>query len=238
MFEGKRENRIALAIVGLIITVALASIFWFIFFRDTKIAEATNNNVTICHKNNGNGWSKITVDPNAINGIGNGDHNVAGHQGGQDIIPPGFWDLNGRNWTTEGQAIYNNDCNTPVSPSPTPTATPTATPTPTEEPKEDVCPNLEGVQEELPEGYHFVWSGSEFPIQICIPNEEEPTPTPEVTPEPQNSSSVTTPTVTPSVTPGITPTKTPDPTPTPTNETKSPEPTLTPCSVPNICINK
>jgi len=57
-----------------------------------------------------------------------------------------------------------------------PTPTPTETPTPTPTPEVDVCPNLEGNQSELPEGY--VFDGQEN----CVLR-EEPTPTP--SPEPQ-----------------------------------------------------
>lgn len=119
---------------GFMIACIVALLFWFVI-----PAFATNNNVTICHKNNGNGWSQISVDPSAINGIGNGDHNSIHHQNGQDIIPPGYWDITGRNWNTQGQAIYNNNCNIPVTPTPTPTSTPTpmpsTTPTPTTTPE-------------------------------------------------------------------------------------------------------
>lgn len=99
----------------------------------STLANGNHGNVTICHKNNGNGWSKITVDDDAVNGQGGGDHNTSQHHNGQDIIPAGYWDWNGRNWDATGQAIWNNNCNVP---SPTPTATATATPvsTPTATP--------------------------------------------------------------------------------------------------------
>jgi hypothetical protein len=49
-----------------------------------------------------------------------------------DIIPPFDYDggsFPGLNWTAEGQAFYNNDCNIPAEPTPTPTLAPTPTPT-------------------------------------------------------------------------------------------------------------
>jgi len=152
-------------IIFIILILLIASLGLFL---TSKVFATNNDNVTICHKNNGNGWSKITVDDDAVNGQGNGDHNTSQHQNGQDIIPPGYWDNNGRNWTTEGQAIYNNNCNVP-QPTPTPTATPTVTPevtpTPTEEP--DPCENEEVSR-----------------IALDIDPCEEPTPTPTEEPTP------------------------------------------------------
>jgi len=124
--------------------------------------------VTICHTTGSqqNPYQKLTVDEDAVDGLGQGDHNSDGHQNGKDIIPPGPWDADGRNWDTQGQAIYNNDCQIP---SPTPTPTPTEepspepseepSPTPTEEPSPtptpgDLCTNIEGFQGTIPDGMY------------------------------------------------------------------------------------
>lgn len=177
--------------IGIILSVVVTFVLGTIFVQS---AFATNDNVKICHKNNGNGWSSNSVDPSAINGFGNGDHNTSQHQNGQDIIPPGIWDANGRNWTTEGQAIYNNNCNVPEpTPTPTPTSTPTptpaVTPTPTATPTPvDVCPNDEGVQEDEEE---------------CTPPDEDPCDQVEVAKFEEV------------VDPCVTPTPTEEPTPTP-----------------------
>jgi len=66
--------------------------------------------VTICHATvlAANTYVQLTVSANAVR-EGRG-HNGDGHQGGQDIIPPGPHDPDGRNWTPEGQAIYNDGC--------------------------------------------------------------------------------------------------------------------------------
>ena len=51
----------------------------------------------------------------------------------------------GMNWTTEGQAIWNNDCNVPTpspSPSPSPSCTPTPSPSPSETPEPSPSPSL------------------------------------------------------------------------------------------------
>src|SRR3990172_5431539 len=94
-------------------------------FSSPMFALATNNDddsVIICHESGANNWTQIPVDENSIDGNGGGDHNNSSHQDGEDIIPPGDWDPDGRNWDAEGQAIYNNEC---VVPAPTPTPTPT-----------------------------------------------------------------------------------------------------------------
>ncbi len=84
--------------------------------NSARVTVRKTCNVTICHAT-GSGWTSISADSSALDGVGGGDHNSAGHQSGNDIIPPGYWDNDGRNWDTEGQAIYNNNC---VEPPPTP----------------------------------------------------------------------------------------------------------------------
>ncbi len=93
-------------------------------------ANINHQKVVICHAHasESNPFNQETVDDDAVDGVGNADHNREGHQNGEDIIPPGSWDADGRNWNTQGQVIWNNGCN--VS-QPTPTATPILTPTPT-----------------------------------------------------------------------------------------------------------
>jgi hypothetical protein len=98
---------------------------------------AKSEKVTICHRdNNPNqpyGPKPITVSKNAVDGEGKSDHygvhtgplassvkeaellKSSGTKWG-DIIPP-IGDQPGLNWTTEGQAIYNNDCQFPTTPS-------------------------------------------------------------------------------------------------------------------------
>ena len=139
--------------------------------------------ITICHANQGvNGWVSTLADPSSLDGVGPAnDHNMDNHQGGQDIIPPGTWDSDGRNWDTNGQAIYDNGCVAPLqtplpssTPSPTPTATPqgcgedcngTSTPSPTPSPtgsvlgETDVCANIDGNQTSVPGNLHLDASG-------------------------------------------------------------------------------
>jgi hypothetical protein len=105
--------------------------------------------VTICHatESEKNPYVRITVDDDAVDGNGNNsaDHNRDGHQDGEDIIPPGIWDADGRNWNSHGQAIYNNDCEVPeatptTTPSPEASATSTSTVTATARPSESPTP--------------------------------------------------------------------------------------------------
>ena len=62
-----------------------------------------------------NPYVQITVSENAVR-EGRG-HNRDNHQGGEDIIPIGPSDPDGRNWDLAGQAIYNDGCLTfaPIS---------------------------------------------------------------------------------------------------------------------------
>ena len=80
--------------------------------------------MTICHATGSDiqPYEQITVSDEAVE-EGQG-HNNDGHQDGQDIIPPGPWDPDGRNWTPENQALYANGCEVGVAP---PTTAPPAT---------------------------------------------------------------------------------------------------------------
>lgn len=105
------KNRLRLA------SGVLAGILLFSQFAMVPVsvgATDNHNDVTICHAtgSNSNPFEEITVDDDAVNGNGDSDHNRDGHQNGEDIIPPGSWDADGRNWTATNQAIWNNDCET------------------------------------------------------------------------------------------------------------------------------
>ena len=73
-------------------------------------ASASPNTVTICHATGSasNPYVQITVSENAVRD-GKG-HNRDGHQNGEDIIPPGPYDPDGRNWDAARQTIYNDGC--------------------------------------------------------------------------------------------------------------------------------
>ena len=171
------------------LTTLFVLLFGAAYFGMPAFAWGTTQ-VRICHAtgSNTNPFNSITVDWNAVDGEGNSDHNRSGHQNGEDIIPPGFWDWNGRNWNTAGQAIWNNDCNVP-QPSPTPIP-PTSTPEPTEVPLSPTPTIVEP-----------------------SPTPVEPSPTPEVspTPKPECENDCATPTPSPRPTEIPQPTETPFP---------------------------
>lgn len=121
-------------------------------------ADRPEPKVKICHRTDSqsNPYVEETVDQDSVDGDmgndnGKGDHyvehtgpvwyeGIADHSWG-DIIPPIEGLHAGLNWTTEGQALYNNGCNALV-PTPTddpeieatPSATPTDDPSPTQNP--------------------------------------------------------------------------------------------------------
>jgi hypothetical protein len=87
--------------------------------------------VVICHATPpdtaAQGWNVIEVDVASVG------YQHAGHESKHDadIIPPytyGGFTFAGKNWTAQGQAIWENDC-AAVSPTATPTDAPTVTPT-------------------------------------------------------------------------------------------------------------
>lgn len=116
------------------ITITFAAITAVFSFAalPTNNVNAVKEEVTICHrtKSTENPYVVLKVDADSVDGNtgndnGQGDHykehtgpvhNSSMPNGGDwgDIIPPAAGH-NGLNWTTEGQAIYNNGCN-PVTP--------------------------------------------------------------------------------------------------------------------------
>ena len=127
-----------------------------------EAAEATHSKVMICHATNAatdtNPYNSIEVSYDAIDGWGQNDHShhvgdvAVWYPGAKadgktwgDIIPPVPWVIPlGLNWTTAGQALWNNECVPPVIPTTTtvpattttvqPTTTTTEPPTTTTEP--------------------------------------------------------------------------------------------------------
>lgn len=138
--------------------LAAALVLTPVAMNQNVLAQPGNNDkVTICHRTNSvkNPYVKITVSKNAVDGQGgNGDH-YAEHQGPVatspavaqqlkdnktewgDIIPPVPGAHNGLNWTAEGQAMYNNNCNyvQPQQPPVTPPTPPVTPPTPPAAPR-------------------------------------------------------------------------------------------------------
>lgn len=131
--------------------------------------ETGTKKVQLCHAKPpataANGWNKITVSIKSVKQA----QNVKGHDKHKaDIIPPfkyGKYQYPGKNWDAEGKAIYRNGCKLPPPPvcedeaawnygEPLPCVY-------------DVCPNLEGLQETVPDGYIK-------PGRRCIPKPIKP----------------------------------------------------------------
>lgn len=173
-----------LALFALIASIVVLNIPVFAKEKDPK--------VRICHATDShtNPYTNPEVDQDSVDGDsgndnGQGDHylehngpvwheGIDDHSWG-DIIPPIDGVHAGKNWTDEGQAFWNNQCNKP-QPSPTPSPSPEVSPSPN--PSESPSPTASP-------------SASPSPSPTVEPT---PTPTPTPTPQPTNS-----PTPTPSV---------------------------------------
>ena len=126
---------------ALLIAVLLATVS----YMSTSAVSATppdpEHKVTICHRTNSdeNPYSQITVDEAAVDGPQGSDH-YGEHKGPVwnptlkdqkiewgDIIPPVLPYHDGLNWTSEGQAVYNNGCTIPDSTTTTSTSTTSTT---------------------------------------------------------------------------------------------------------------
>jgi hypothetical protein len=124
--------------------------------------------IRICQStdSHSNPYTNPQVDQDAADGYvgndnGQGDHylehtgpiwapGIADHSWG-DIIPPVAANEerpghSGLNWNSQGQAIWNNNCNIPTDQS---------SPTPTPGDSGDVCANIDGVQTSVPNDYHL-----------------------------------------------------------------------------------
>jgi hypothetical protein len=117
--------------VGWIVTAAFVVALSLLPASPVLGSPPPEHKVTICHATPAdtakNGWVVIEVDVASVG------YQHSGHQAKHDadIIPPyayGAFSFAGKNWTTEGQAVWANDCQA-VTPTATPTEAPTATPT-------------------------------------------------------------------------------------------------------------
>ena len=141
--------------ISALLAVILAGIISFQSHTASAVSEAfaqgnsnPQNKVRICHAtdSHSNPYTNSEVDQDAVDGDldndkGQGDHymehngpvwyeGIADHSWG-DIIPPIEGVHGGKNWSTEGQAFWNNSCNKPsASPSPSPSPSPSEEPSP------------------------------------------------------------------------------------------------------------
>jgi hypothetical protein len=132
-----------LAVAGLASTALLAP--------STSALAAQPDTIIICHSTGADTNPYVVHTPAKSGDVsGHADHTGPVWFDGitvewGDIIPPFDYpggSFPGLNWTAEGQAFYNNDCNIPAEPTPTPTSAPTPTPTlaPTPEPTLEPTP--------------------------------------------------------------------------------------------------
>lgn len=203
-------------IIGIII---VAVVIYLLFFTTVF---ATQDKVTICHASSSDANPYIVNQPNKSGDVGgHDDHNGPIWFDGieedwGDIIPPFDYGEGehyaGKNWTAEGIAIYENDCEIPgeeEGPTSTPSPTESVSPTPTDvpdcekdedcvtpTPPIDVCLNIVGNQSEVPanmqansdhicscqEGYHEVATDYKGEQQEEFTCEPDVAPTP--SPEP------------------------------------------------------
>jgi Protein of unknown function (DUF642) len=127
-------------LAGLVPTQAFASVQQTSPYGNSPISK-----VDVCHRNEGHGFNVLNVSVES-SGLPQGGH--ANHA--SDIIPPYFYTAAnhttqfyaGKNWTAEGQDVWNNgQCNGDGIVPPPPV---------------DVCPNIPEVQSTVPQGYQLV----------------------------------------------------------------------------------
>ena len=127
----------------------------------SPVKASVNVKVSICHATESETNPYNKISVDVDGLNGHGDH-------GKDIIPP-VGQFAGLNWDTQGQVIWANNCNLPG----------------------DKCPNLEGTQLAIPEGYTLIKCK-------CIKNEEPPKEEPPVaTPSAEPKAPETPATITP-----------------------------------------
>jgi len=115
------------AIAGL----TIVSLFALTNVQTVAANDNHDNNVTICHKNDGSGYTSNTVDESSIIKKDHGDCKKDGHgKHSEDIIPS--FSNDGCNFSAQGdQSILANGCKVPTV---------------------DQCSNIEGTQESVPAG--------------------------------------------------------------------------------------
>lgn len=144
------KKLLTIAIVALLLAFGLSPAVFATHRLGHTQGTGNDGNVTICHRTNSvtNPYIKQTVSESAVDGIAGNSGNEADHYGEHqgplasseavaqslkdakiewgDIIPPVAGVHSGLNWTVQGQAMYNNNCNyvppviTPGSPPSTP----------------------------------------------------------------------------------------------------------------------
>jgi len=128
-----REREVLRAILLAILTICVIG-FLFLLWTGTVSATPNRDKVSICHatSSESNPYVSLNVAQDSVDGDGGNDNGQGDHylNHPNDIIPPISDIHSGLNWTTEGQAIWNNGCK-PHHPTTTSTSTSTSTTTTT-----------------------------------------------------------------------------------------------------------
>lgn len=151
--KGRNLASIGLVVAGLGFALAVVSI---LAPSTSRTVFGDDHTIRICHATGSHGNPYVNNQPAKDGTVGGHDE----HDGPiwfpgitetwGDIIPPFEFDggsYPGKNWTAEGQAIWENNCNIPATPTATPTGTPvtpTVTPTPTGTPVDTATPTPTG----------------------------------------------------------------------------------------------
>lgn len=141
----------------LALMVALTALFFQV--KTSKIeAQGAPPSVTICHSTSADENPYVQQSPNIQNDgsltgghLNHDDVGVFPTEPWGDIIPPytnGDFSYPGLNWTDEGRAIYDNGCNIP-------------------EEETDLCADIDGVQESVPEGRYQDGENCPEKTKVC-----------------------------------------------------------------------
>jgi ABC-type sugar transport system substrate-binding protein len=105
-WEPRHPSRLRVAVVGAL----LVGIIGIASMPVARASPGPPGKVTICHATGSasNPFVQITISENAARE--GRAHNRDGHQASEDIIPPGPYDPDGRNWDPARQTIYDEGC--------------------------------------------------------------------------------------------------------------------------------
>jgi len=126
--NSKIVDRLGRIVASIVLLTAQIAPF-FVFAPSASASQRNETEITICHGTNSvtNPYTKISVSESAVDGSGGGDH-FTEHKGSVatsltvaqlikdsnnkwgDIIPPVSPYHIGLNWTSEGRAVYENNC--------------------------------------------------------------------------------------------------------------------------------
>jgi hypothetical protein len=143
--------------VGALVTLATAGLVASLmgFASPAQGSRHSASHVTICHRTGSHSNPYVVISPSA-SGVYNGHYtehnenavfpNTASDGKWGDIIPPFVYKgvTYSLNWNASGRAVFNNNCQTPTTPTTTTTETTTTTPVTTTTPNQTVTVTTPG----------------------------------------------------------------------------------------------